>query len=134
MTTIQAALLPAVALTACSSSGHVGDGGGAAASCVAPLVVLSTDQVAAGDPLTVTGEWWTDGCNDTGQSAGVQAGAIDVPVVFVQSGREVELTTVDGTGQRFEVRADVTVPADAVPGQAAIAVGEMPPVAFTVSR
>jgi hypothetical protein len=81
--------------------------------------------------VTVTGEWYFVGCNDTSGSGGgcsrtpdpaPEEPARDVRLTLVQDGRTWPLATADASGpeQHYRVRWQVTLPADLQPGAATL--------------
>ncbi|MDO8106371.1 hypothetical protein Q6348_04075 [Isoptericola sp. b441] len=122
----------------------------AVASCVAPLVWVAAGEaepVAADgtvvlhveEPMTVSGEWFRNGCDDTGsvQIGGPGCGGPvvsrgdtespmrDVAVVLTQGSHRWELGSADAAGaaDRYALRFHTTVPTDAEPGPATLEVG-----------
>ncbi|WP_369130400.1 hypothetical protein [Modestobacter roseus] len=134
MVTRAGLLVVTLALTTSGCSGVMG--GNAAASCVGPLVSISQPTAAPGETVTVSGEWLRSGCDDG--SGEVERPWTDAAVLFLQADRSIELTRVDATGDRSTATVDVTIPVDALPGGAAVAIadtdGPCPPAeALTVS-
>jgi hypothetical protein len=91
---------------------------------------LSPVSLRAGQPVTVRGTWFFDGCNDTSGSTGCSSPpkppptppAHNVRLTLVQNGRTWQLGTADAAGRRhqYAVRWDVTLPADLEPGVAVL--------------
>jgi hypothetical protein len=92
----------------------------AAADCASPELSVSPAQVAVGEEITVTGEYWNDVCNDTAVGVGcVEVGTEkDRPSQDVQlfllnrdTRERYELGTVDANESfEFELTATVDVP------------------------
>jgi hypothetical protein len=90
-----------------------------------PTVVLT-----AGTAVTVTGEWYFVGCNDTSSSSGCsrtpdpppEKPARDVRLILVQNKHTWPLGTADASGlaHHYRVRWQVTLPADLRPGDATL--------------
>ena len=113
-----APLLLAGLLAGCTAGGS-----GIAASCVGPSMTLTPTAAAVGEDVTVAVEWLREGCNDY-SGADEERPLTDVPVTFVQDGARVPLGTVGGTGERYAGRLTAPVPQQAVPGAAAVVLGE----------
>ncbi|MCK0116471.1 hypothetical protein MWU57_05455 [Isoptericola sp. S6320L] len=97
------------------------------AACAAPVVEVSVSSVQPGDELTVSGGGFTGGCAD---ASTVESGAIlptedvttssGITVRWVQPGAAtVDLATVDADASGAWT-VTVTVPPDAVEGEAAV--------------
>jgi len=118
-------------LVATTSGCTGGMGGNAAASCVGPQVSVSSVSVSPGETVTVFGKWLHSGCDDG--SGEEEQPYSDVAVLFLQADRSIELARVDATGDRSTATIDVSIPADAPPGAAALAIaitdGPCPPAA-----
>ena len=103
--------------------------GAASASCAGPQLDLEPDQVL-GPGIEVTGEWFLDGCQDTGSCSGL-AGCThctygpeprpltDVPLRLRQDGRTwlLDRTDADDAGR---VAFTVTLPPGARAGRAVL--------------
>lgn len=119
-------------LTLAATTGGCAAGvGGDAASCVGPQVSVSSATASPGETVTVSGEWLHSGCDDG--SGEDEEPYTDAAVLFLQADRSIELARVDATGDRSAATVDVTIPADAPPGAAALAIattdGPCPPAA-----
>lgn len=136
----QTAALFALALgTGCASGGPGGNSGGEAA-CAAPMTSVAESTVTPGQTVRVSAEGLWSSCRDHGTVD--EDGTVHYPdpeptplteqvVTFGQGGAEVELAVVDA-GPAAAVEVDVTIPADAEPGEAELAVGRAEPAAVTV--
>lgn len=104
--------------------------GGCPALCVgaAPVVTVTPQTVEPGDTVTAAGQYFLNACDDVGEvvdgtplprpSVGPSVG---LSVLLVAGTDTQQLATVDAsTDGRFSV--EVTIPADATPGPAAIRV------------
>lgn len=114
--------------------------GPATASCAGPSLDLEPREVLPrGGALTVRGDAFADGCQDTGSCSGVlgcqscdygppPVPLEDVPLLLRQGGREWELGVVDaGTADEGALGRtvwQVTVPADAAQGPATLVAGD----------
>jgi hypothetical protein len=113
-------------------------------ACAAPSTFVAEPTIAPGQTVQVVGEDLWSGCRDSGSVAGdgtaSYEGWEDVddptpltaqPVTWTQGDTVVELAIVDidPTGA---VELDVTVPADARPGAAELAIGDSLPAEVTV--
>lgn len=111
----------------------------AAASCAGPSIVEPREVLRPGAAVTVRGDAFADGCQDTASCSPVPGCGCrydeppptpltDVPLVLRQSGAEWPLGTADaGTaaeGALGEVAWEVVLPADARPGEATLVAGE----------
>ena len=125
------AVLCVATVTGCSA-GHLVLGSGGEAACAAPIVTVTPQTVAPGGAVTVAGENFLNACDDVGgvvdgtplpsPSVGPSVGS---SVLLVEGTATQELATVDAaTDGRFSV--EVTIPADATPGPAAIRVSTAP--------
>jgi len=97
----------------------------ATASCVAPTARLRPSRVTRGATLTITGQYFGDGCADTGTVA-PGAGALGEPltglvIAIDQADREYIVAT-GSADDRYEFSVDVVVPAGLQPGQATVSV------------
>jgi hypothetical protein len=106
----------------------------ALASCVGPeLAVLPAGAppppvVSVSAEVTVTGEWFRSGCDDTGQGSGCgapeseEAPLEDVELHLEQDGRSVPLGTADAADKdrRYAIAWDVELPAGLRPGPAVL--------------
>lgn len=117
----------------------------AAASCVGPQLAIGSDPAAAeptaqespapvpvpvGGPLQVSGQWFHDGCDDTGAGGAGCAGPIttsqsplqDVDLVLTQGGVPWTLGTADAAGraERYAIGWEVELPDDVAPGPAVL--------------
>ncbi len=96
---------------------------GAGASCAGPTVELDRDSVRAGDDVVINGEFFIDGCNDTGGTNGCgmplqmeeETPITDVRFELRFKGRTVDFVQLDADDQG-RVRAVLSVPPDARPG------------------
>lgn len=98
-------------------------------SCVAPTLERVDGPVGRGRVVELLGSAWGDDCHDTGVPPGegpLGEPLQDVEVTFEQEGRTWPLATVDADAD-YEIRAEVVVPLDAVPGRATITVGDGDP-------
>lgn len=97
------------------------------ASCAAPQIEVSPTPARPGAPITVTGKYFADGCNDTGGcSSGLCTTTCEQPAPEPPlTGLSVELrraatvldsVTVDAD-ERYRIAASLTVPTDAPPGR-----------------
>ncbi|MBB5791880.1 hypothetical protein [Jiangella mangrovi] len=133
-------LASTAAATGCGASATGPSTSDGEAACAAPFTTVDEPTVAPGQTVEVTAEGLWSSCRDHGASAE------DGPVVysdpeptpltaqvvrFTQGGTDVELAVVD-TGTDASIEVDVTIPADAEPGPAEIAVGRADPAAVTV--
>jgi hypothetical protein len=129
------ALIPLVAACGGSSSGggaeaNGGDGGStaaggggiSAASCVAPMLTVKPAKVHAGDEVTVTGEWFADGCNDTvvnGETPQPPPAFTDMTIEFHQGDKTWPVATdVDAEGEHYAFETTVQIPDDVHEGKA----------------
>ena len=139
-------------LALCSAALGVAVPATAIASCVAPQVWVAAGEsepaaaesavvLHADEPMTVSGEWFHHGCDDTGavQVGGPGCGGPvvsrgdtespmrDVPVVLTQAGHRWELGSADAAGpaDRYALRFHTTVPPDVEPGPATLQVGSV---------
>lgn len=107
--------------------------GAAVAGCTGPVLSLTAQDpgpplVALASDLTVTGEWFHSGCDDTGQGSGCgappseEAPLSDVELFVEQSGRSVLLGTSDAADRsdRYAIAWDVDLPAGLRPGPAVL--------------
>jgi hypothetical protein len=106
--------LATVSIAGCTSPPSI-SGGGAAAQCAAPIVEELPQAVAPDQRLTVAGVNWGP-CNDTNQAT--LAPWSFVTVEWEQSGTSVEIGRI--AIEDFEFEGDVTVPADAITGDATL--------------
>lgn len=117
----------------------------AAASCVGPQLAIGSDPAAA-EPvadenpapvpiadsgvLQVSGQWFHEGCDDTGAGGAGCAGPIttsqspmkDVDLVLTQGERSWTLGTADaaGHGEHYAIGWEVPLPEDVAPGPAVL--------------
>lgn len=108
---LAAALALALAVSGCApgQSGVASTDGG----CAAPFVE-APDTLTRGEPVTVEGEAFVMGCNDTGEGE-PPASWRSVDVFLARGADEVLLGTASVTDGVF--RAEMTVPADAPTGE-----------------
>ena len=114
----------------------------ALASCVGPQLRLgppasasagdsaSSVKVSRAQPLTVSGEWFHEGCDDTGTSAGCSGPAPaaseppmrEVTLTLTQGGSSWKLGTADAAGpdQNYAISWVVQLPEDVEPGPAVL--------------
>jgi hypothetical protein len=111
----------------------------ALASCVGPQLRVGSGSSEAGDPpsaaevpksrpLTVSGEWFHEGCNDTGTSAGCSGPSPakaeppmrDVILTLVQGSSSWALGTADAAGQNYTISWAVRLPVGVEPGPAVL--------------
>lgn len=87
------------------------------AACVPHTLSVEPARAPAGSKVTISGEGWFIGCNDTGQ--GTREPADTASLSVTQNGRVYQLGQAQADEQyRFSV--DVRLPADLQPGQATI--------------
>jgi hypothetical protein len=119
---------------------------GAVAGCVGPVLAvgpvvdpadaedLPASQAALplGEAVTVSGRWFHEGCDDTGQGSGCTAPVPseesplrDVDLVLEQGGSSWELGTADAASreEQYAVTWQVRVPDGAQPGSATLRAG-----------
>lgn len=94
----------------------------ASADCGGPQITVSPNSAAAGATVTVHGQAFGDNCYDTGPPPAGQ-GVLGNPLTgveigFVQHDIATVLATVDADDE-YQFTVEVTIPADAEPGQAA---------------
>ena len=121
--------------------------GTAAAGCAGPYLELdqSSRALPAGSPVTVEGQGFFVGCNDTGGGdvwgcwqapEEVERPMRDVELVLRQDGRRWVLATADaGTdeGNRLgQIRWEVQLPADARPGAAVLDTRQSQPLRIRI--
>ena len=129
-----ALLVACAALSACSAPSlpetDALDGadtsGGASASCAGPYAETSPRQAQPGERLTVVGEYYLDGCYDTGQARRAQP-LEDLLVTFTQGAAAVEYGRHDAVGPNGTLQTYITVPTEAKPGLAQVTVGSGAP-------
>lgn len=97
----------------------------ASAACIAPSIAVSPSAGAPGTSVTVVGENWRVGCNDTvtqpvgGTPSPQPPEPPDtVTVIFTQNGQSQEVGTVTANSD-YTFTTRVRVPSSAVPGEAA---------------
>ncbi|WP_157732657.1 hypothetical protein [Cellulomonas sp. PSBB021] len=98
----------------CSGSSSDGD-------CVAPVLAVSQSTVSPGDEITLTGSYFTVGCNDAGEDA-PEPSPTTAPVLWAQEaapGATVAEASIDEDG---ELTSTIVVPADAAAGDATVSV------------
>ena len=98
------------------------------ASCAAPEISLSAVKGERGTKLTVTGQHFAAGCNDTGPTFGILGRIFGlgppppykkIKILLKHVEKSILLTTVDANSKyRFSV--DVTIPANATFGLATL--------------
>lgn len=106
-----------LALAGCASAPSPVTGGSSAA-CAAPVLQLTPEVAEPGHALTISSTGW-EPCNDTNEENAVPSWP-SVTLEWVQDGDTTDLITVDVTDGRFD--ASVTVPANAVAGEASLRV------------
>lgn len=116
-------------LAGCGADGPVHDlvGGGADAACAMPITQVTPTTASPGTEVTVTGTFW---CNDTPNDPQPQQ-ATGLDIVWQQGEHQVVLATAD-TDAGGELSVTVTIPADAVTGEATIAAGYADPATVSV--
>jgi hypothetical protein len=92
--------------------------------------VVPTVRLSPGQPITVEGRWFFNGCNDTGGGGGCsgpdrpdpEKPARDVRLTLTQGSRHWTLGTADAAGpsREYAVRWRVRLPADLAPGGATL--------------
>ena len=111
----------------------------ATAGCAGPQLAVgqrvepepAPTAVTIGQVVTVTGEWFHTGCDDTGQGAGCGAPPSEqepmrgVSLVLEQGGTTVPLGTADAgdRSDRYRVDWQAQVPSDLQPGPATLQAG-----------
>lgn len=106
----------------------------ASADCSGPHITVSPSRALPGATVNIQGQAFGDSCYDTGPPPAGQ-GALgtpltDVEIGFVQDGVTTVVATVDADNE-YQFSVDVTVPADAEPGQAAFTA--IPPEWVTIT-
>ena len=92
-----------VLLAACLASASCAGPSGDAGSCVAPTLHVEgatgePPTVVLPGPLVVVGEWFRDGCDDTGGPS-TEVADTDVELTLEQNGQVWSLGTADATGR-----------------------------------
>ncbi|WP_380167824.1 hypothetical protein [Jannaschia sp. R86511] len=109
-----------------------GCGGSVGDACDSPALLLDESTVRPGQQVQVRGELFLDGCDDQGRGES-RTPFPAVTLTWEQDGAVVDLVTVadvDGAGAFVVV---VTVPPDAVPGEATLSADSAAPLAVVVS-
>jgi hypothetical protein len=121
-------LITGALLTGCSST----EGGSSSSgACAQPLTVAAVASVRPGESLDVSAEdMWTE-CHDQGETDPLSP-LTNLPVVWRQSGGDVELARVDADPDSGRASATVTVPKDAAVGTAQVVIGDAQPVKITI--
>ena len=91
----------------------------AIAACIGPTIRLSVAEAPAGASITVTGQYFTDGCHDVGINGRFPPTypAKGVKILFIQSGKTQEVARVDAN-EKFELSVVTSVPVNAEAGAA----------------
>lgn len=105
----------------------------AGADCVGPelaigeevpysYVQLPVERLSPGQQVKVTGEWFRNGCNDTGGACGLggerETPMKNVQLVVKQGQLEWQVDRESARGKHFTVRWEFQVPADLAAGRA----------------
>lgn len=117
-------------LVACTGGGDDGEPG----LCAGHMTVVSTATPARGTAVTVTGNMstlWCPGERSLRPSATGENVAVDEPITLTIGDYERVLARVDSDDQR-QVRATVTIPADAPVGEGTITLSSLGPAQITV--
>lgn len=111
--------------------------GPAQASCASPRISSSATNVTRGETITVKGDAWGTGCNDTNRKPGQPAlGApkTDIVIEIVQDGKHVVLAKGNATNS-YSFTVQLVVPSTLQPGTATLTAGTgTGPVELTVSN
>lgn len=104
-----------------SNGGNPAAGGGvSAATCIAPTLTLKPAKAAPGDEVKVSGEWFVDGCNDTGMGEAPKA-LTGMTLEVIQGHESWPVASgVDATGENSSFEVSIEVPADAQAGKATV--------------
>lgn len=127
---IVGALLVLLSATGCSPVG----GGGGSGSCAAQEIVLADPHLTPGGQVSLSVEWMTERCEDTGGSNRA-AEDVEVTITPESTGQERVLGVLDpASGPRFTVSGSVTLPDDIPPGDATLVVASRTGERLSASR